>query len=75
MYIACSTQAAAIRLQSGWSVPSRSDGPNVQPEMEPGFRVMGHRVTDFGRESAHESMCQTWYLTWFWVLTYTFIVT
>jgi len=44
-------------------------------EMEPGLRVTGHRVSDFGRVgSGHGSVCQTRRLTRFWVLTCALIV-
>jgi len=37
-----------------------------EAEMEPGLRVTGHRVSDFGRVgSGHESVCQTQCLTRF----------
>jgi len=39
-------------------------GINNEPDMEPGLRVTGHRVSDFGRVG---SVCQTRCLTRFWV--------
>ena len=45
----------------------------LKAEMEPGLRVTGHRVSDFGRVgSGHGSVCQTRCLTRFWVLTCAF---
>jgi len=48
---------------------------HVLSEMEPGLRITGHRVSDFGRVgSGHGSVCQTRCLTRLWVLTCAFIV-
>ena len=48
---------------------------HLNAEMEPGLRVTGHWVSDFGRVgSGHGSVCQTRCLTRFWVLTCAFVV-
>jgi len=49
--------------------------PHSTTEIEAGPQVTDHRVSDFGRVgSGHGSVCQTHYLTRFWVLTCAFIM-